>query len=40
MTYRIEFTATARRDIGRLPEGIARAVLEFCAGPLAESPHR
>jgi mRNA-degrading endonuclease RelE of RelBE toxin-antitoxin system len=33
--------ATARRAIShRLPEAVAVAVIEFCAGPLAESPHR
>lgn len=40
MTYRVEFTPGARRDIARLPERIAWAVLEFCGGPLAENPHR
>lgn len=40
MTYRVEFTAAARRDIAKLPERIGWAVLEFCAGPLAENPHR
>ena len=40
MTYRIEFTPAARRDIARLPERIAWAVIEFCDGPLAENPHR
>ncbi|GHJ49579.1 toxin RelE [Catellatospora sp. TT07R-123] len=40
MTYRVEFTAAARRDIAKLPERIAWAVLEFCAGPLAENPQR
>jgi mRNA-degrading endonuclease RelE of RelBE toxin-antitoxin system len=40
VTYRVEFTATARRDIGKLPPRIACAVLELCAGPLAENPHR
>ena len=40
MTYQIEFTPVARRDIGRLPERIAWAVIEFCEGPLAENPHR
>jgi mRNA-degrading endonuclease RelE of RelBE toxin-antitoxin system len=40
MTYRVEFTAAARKDIAELPDRIARAVLEFCAGPLAESPYR
>lgn len=40
MTYRVEFTAAARRDIAKLPQRIAWAALEFCAGPLAENPHR
>jgi len=40
VTFRVEFTAAARRDIARLPERIAWAVLEFCGGPLAENPHR
>jgi mRNA interferase RelE/StbE len=40
VTYQVEFTAAARRDIAKLPERIAWAVLEFCAGPLGENPHR
>lgn len=40
MTYRVEFSAAARRDIAKLPQRIACAALEFCAGPLAENPHR
>lgn len=40
MTYQVEFTSTARRDIAKLPTRIARAVLEFCTGPLAENPYR
>ena len=40
MTYRVEFTPAARRDIAKLPERIAWAVLEFCDGPLADNPHR
>jgi mRNA-degrading endonuclease RelE of RelBE toxin-antitoxin system len=40
VTYRVEFTSTARRDIAKLPERIAWAVLEFCDGPLAENPQR
>ncbi|MGW2665071.1 type II toxin-antitoxin system RelE family toxin [Nocardia tengchongensis] len=40
MTYAVEFTSTARREIAKLPERIAWAVLEFCSGPLAENPHR
>lgn len=39
--YEVEFRAAARRAIGeRLPESVAAAVIEFCAGPLSESPHR
>jgi mRNA interferase RelE/StbE len=40
MTYRVEFTAAARKDIAQLPDRIAWAVLVFCAGPLAENPYR
>lgn len=40
MTYRVEFTSVACRDISKLPERIAWAVLEFCSGPLAENPYR
>jgi mRNA interferase RelE/StbE len=40
MTYRVEFTSVARKDIGRLPDRIAWAVLELCAGPLADNPYR
>jgi mRNA interferase RelE/StbE len=40
VTYRVEFTSAARRDVAKLPERIAWAILNFCAGPLAEHPHR
>lgn len=41
MPYRVSFRGAARRAIAeRLPEAVAVAVLEFCAGPLAENPHR
>ncbi|MPZ26800.1 MAG: type II toxin-antitoxin system RelE/ParE family toxin [Micromonosporaceae bacterium] len=40
MTYRVEFTSAARRDIAKLPDRVARAIVEFCSGPLAENPHR
>jgi mRNA-degrading endonuclease RelE of RelBE toxin-antitoxin system len=40
MSYRIEFTGAARKDIERLPTGVAWAVVEFCEGPLAENPYR
>jgi len=39
--YRVRFQPSARRAIShRLPEAVAAAALEFCAGPLAEDPHR
>lgn len=39
--YRVDFRGPARRALAeRLPEAVATAVLEFCAGPLAEDPHR
>ena len=38
-SYRVELLPPARRAIGdRLPEAVAAAVLEFCAGPLADDP--
>jgi mRNA-degrading endonuclease RelE of RelBE toxin-antitoxin system len=39
--YRVEFFGPARRAINeRVLEAAAAAVLEFCDGALAESPHR
>jgi len=39
--YRVELLGPARRSIAeQLPEVVAAAVLEFCAGPLAENPQR
>lgn len=39
--YRVEFLGPARRAIAeRLPEPVAAAVLEFCAGALADDPDR
>jgi mRNA interferase RelE/StbE len=38
--YRIQLTAAARRDLGKLPSPVMFAILEFCSGPLAENPHR
>ena len=40
MTFEIRPTPSARRDLNRLPEAVATAVLEFIYGALAESPHR
>ena len=40
-TWEVRFQAPARRAIShRLPESVAAAVIEFCAGPLSENPHR
>lgn len=39
--YRVRFLPAARRAIAdRLPEAVAAAVVELCAGPLADDPHR
>lgn len=39
--YRVRFQAAARRAVSdRLPEAVAAAAIEFCAGPLADDPHR
>lgn len=39
--YRVELLGPARRAIAdKLPESVAAAVLELCAGPLADEPHR
>ena len=39
--YDVRFLPSARRAIShRLPETVAAAVIEFCAGPLAENPQR
>jgi mRNA interferase RelE/StbE len=41
MTYRVELTRRARRDLSqRLPEAVAAACWEFIRGPLAGNPHR
>jgi len=41
MTYRVELTRRARRDLSEvLPEAVAAACWEFIRGPLAENPHR
>ena len=41
MTYRVELTRRARRDLSQLlPEAVAAACWEFIRGPLAEDPHR
>lgn len=38
--YRVEVSGPARRDLRRLPAKIARAIVEFLTGPLAENPQR
>ncbi len=40
MTYEVVFTGPARRALESLPAGVAWAVIEFCAGPLAENPYQ
>ena len=41
MTYRVELTRRARRDLTEvLPEAVAAACWAFIRGPLAENPHR
>jgi mRNA interferase RelE/StbE len=39
-TYRVEWTATAKRDLARIPEKVATAVVEFIYGALVENPRR
>jgi mRNA-degrading endonuclease RelE of RelBE toxin-antitoxin system len=38
--YQITFSASAQRDVRRLPEKIATAAIEFIYGSLAENPRR
>jgi mRNA-degrading endonuclease RelE of RelBE toxin-antitoxin system len=38
--HQITFSASAQRDLRRLPEKIATAAIEFIYGGLAENPHR
>lgn len=38
--YSIKWSGTAKRDVGRLPEKIATAVVEFVYGSLAANPQR
>ena len=39
-TYGIAWTPSAKRDLARLPETVATAVVEFAYGSLAENPRR
>ncbi|MBI4730393.1 MAG: type II toxin-antitoxin system RelE/ParE family toxin [Acidobacteria bacterium] len=36
----MEWAAPARRALGRIPEKVAVAAIEFICGPLSENPHR
>lgn len=38
--YSVRWTATAQRDMRRLPEKIAAATVEFIYGSLADNPQR
>lgn len=38
--YQIVFTATAKRDLARVPPRIVSAVIEFIYGDLARAPRR
>lgn len=40
MTYRVEWTAPARRDMTRLPGRVATAILTYVDERLAENPDR
>ena len=38
--YRVEWAPSAKRDLTRLPEKVATAVVEFTYGGLADNPKR
>lgn len=38
--YTLRVTAPANRQLARLPEGAAAAIIEFMMGALLENPHR
>jgi mRNA interferase RelE/StbE len=40
MTWTLRVAASAERSLGRLPEGVGAAVVEFMVGPLSEEPER
>lgn len=40
VAYEVRFTATARRDLQRLPPRVLAAVIEFAFGDLAAQPRR
>lgn len=38
--FQLQVTGPAYRQLSRLPEGIATAIVEFMVGALLENPHR
>lgn len=38
--YRVEWAPSGKRDLTKLPEKVATAVVEFIYGGLADNPHR
>jgi mRNA interferase RelE/StbE len=38
--YRVEWAPSGKRDLARLPEKVAAAIVEFIYGGLADNPHR
>jgi mRNA interferase RelE/StbE len=40
VSYRVQLTGPARRDLGRIPAKAALAIAELLAGPMAENPQR
>lgn len=40
MTYDVEFSSRARRDLVKLPLKVADAVIAFAEGPLRDAPRR
>jgi mRNA-degrading endonuclease RelE of RelBE toxin-antitoxin system len=38
--YALRVTGPAERQLNRLPEGTAAAIVEFTLGPLLDNPHR
>ena len=39
-SWQLQVAASAERQLGRLPERIAAAVVEFMLGPMCENPRR
>ncbi len=40
MTYEVRVSSPARRDLNKLAESVASAVIDFMFGPLAENPQQ